>query len=147
MKRSITLVLLTLTAVLLAACSAGQAGSGDLTLTATDVAFDVDMLEVSEGRTVKITLDNQGTVTHDFSIMSMPHMGDVMTSETEMESGEHAMDMGNMDMQPEVHVAAEAGSSSTVEFTPSQPGEYEFFCSVPGHKEAGMHGTLVVKER
>jgi uncharacterized cupredoxin-like copper-binding protein len=31
-----------------------------------------------------------------------------------------------------------------IEFTPSQPGEYEFFCSVPGHKEAGMRGTMVV---
>ena len=25
------------------------------------------------------------------------------------------------------------------------PGEYEFYCNVPGHKPAGMVGTLVVQ--
>jgi len=24
-------------------------------------------------------------------------------------------------------------------------GTYTFYCSVPGHRQAGMHGTLVVK--
>ena len=37
----------------------------------------------------------------------------------------------------------------TVEVTipeDAAPGEYEFYCSVPGHKAAGMVGTLVVQE-
>lgn len=25
-----------------------------------------------------------------------------------------------------------------------KPGRYNFYCSVPGHEDAGMHGTLVV---
>jgi plastocyanin len=26
-----------------------------------------------------------------------------------------------------------------------KPGTYTFYCSVPGHRQGGMHGTLVVK--
>lgn len=35
------------------------------------------------------------------------------------------------------------GSSSTV--VNLKPGTYKFFCTVPGHREAGMEGTLTVK--
>jgi plastocyanin len=36
------------------------------------------------------------------------------------------------------------GGTSTVEAT-VKPGEYTFFCSVPGHREGGMEGKLTVK--
>jgi uncharacterized cupredoxin-like copper-binding protein len=26
-----------------------------------------------------------------------------------------------------------------------QPGEYVYYCNVPGHRDAGMEGTLTVK--
>ena len=41
--------------------------------------------------------------------------------------------------------APPGGGSGTLEFTPTEPGEYEYYCTVPGHKEAGMLGTLVVE--
>lgn len=40
-----------------------------------------------------------------------------------------------------VVVDASASKSFTIE---ADPGVYEFYCSVPGHKEAGMKGTLTV---
>jgi len=50
-------------------------------------------------------------------------------------------------MEPAVHMGAMAGMSGSVTFVPTQPGTYEFFCAVAGHKEAGMVGTLMVRER
>ena len=35
------------------------------------------------------------------------------------------------------------GSTSTV--VNLKPGTYHYFCTVPGHREAGMEGTLIVK--
>jgi uncharacterized cupredoxin-like copper-binding protein len=35
------------------------------------------------------------------------------------------------------------GASNTLSLN-LKPGTYTFFCSVPGHRQAGMQGTLVV---
>lgn len=39
----------------------------------------------------------------------------------------------------------QAGKTATVEFTPTTPGEYEFYCSVSNHRAQGMKGTLIVE--
>ena len=55
------------------------------------------------------------------------------------------------------NVTIESSSGETVGATPTfqggsktlslnlKPGTYKFFCSVPGHRQAGMEGTLTVK--
>jgi len=37
-----------------------------------------------------------------------------------------------------------SGGSKTVSLT-LKPGTYKFYCSVPGHRQAGMEGTLTVQ--
>jgi plastocyanin/mono/diheme cytochrome c family protein len=41
-----------------------------------------------------------------------------------------------------------AGSTEAVTITipdDAEPGEYVFYCSIPGHREAGMEGTLIIE--
>lgn len=38
----------------------------------------------------------------------------------------------------------QGGATSSIQVT-LKPGEYAFYCSVPGHREGGMEGTLTVK--
>jgi uncharacterized cupredoxin-like copper-binding protein len=43
-------------------------------------------------------------------------------------------------------MASDLVSQGTTSVTADlKPGTYEYFCNVPGHKEAGMDGTLTVK--
>jgi plastocyanin len=41
-----------------------------------------------------------------------------------------------------VELIAKGEESSTVEL---KPGTYTYYCGVPGHRKAGMEGTLIVK--
>lgn len=38
------------------------------------------------------------------------------------------------------------GSTTSVTFTAGQVGEFVYFCTVPGHRAAGMEGTIVIGE-
>ena len=44
-----------------------------------------------------------------------------------------------------VDVILPHGETTRVEFTPEQVGTFEFYCSVPGHREAGQVGEMVVE--
>lgn len=37
------------------------------------------------------------------------------------------------------------GARATLRFTPDQEGTYAYYCSVPGHRAAGMEGRIVVE--
>ena len=108
----------------------------EATLTVSTLSFSPNVIEAEAGKPVRLTFRNQSSVLHDWSIMAIPVKDVWVTSDGAMD------DAG---MEPELHVVARAGGTGYLEFTPTQPGTYPFFCAVPGHKEAGMVGTLVVK--
>jgi plastocyanin len=87
------------------------------TATGTELAFDTDALEAAAGN-VTLVLENVATIEHNVALE-----GDGVSEEGEV-VGE--------------------GETSTVT-AEVKPGEYDFYCSVPGHREGGMEGTLTVE--
>lgn len=146
MKAPVLFVMSLLLLLLAVGCASGEdeAGVQEVELTASDIAYDRTQLEVVAGRPVRLTMHNEGVLEHDFSIMDI-HMSEAPHS-AEEGSEEHMMDMEHMGEEPELHAAVMPGMDNILEFTPEEAGEYEYFCTVPGHKEAGMHGTLIVRE-
>jgi len=139
MQKLVFLVLAGLTFAL-AACGGGAAQSQSaqqITIEANEFKFSPATIEVSKDKPVKLLMQNKGTVEHDWAIMKIPMMG-------MKESGEAGHAMGGAST-PELHMSAMTGKTATVEFTPTQAGTYQIACTVAGHKEAGMVGTLVVK--
>ncbi len=101
--------------------------------------FEPAVVEVPVGYRVKLTLVNDGRAEHDVEIAGVP--ADV---ESALGAADHDRLGGGHHPQDVVAAHAEPGTTATVTFTPTAVGEYEFTCTIPGHKEAGMVGVLVV---
>jgi hypothetical protein len=53
----------------------------------------------------------------------------------------HAFDVDSLG----IHVQLPADSTTAIAINPTGPGSLEFYCSVPGHRDAGMFGTINVE--
>jgi plastocyanin len=98
--------------------TAGSAAALDIEAASSGLAYASDTATAKAG---KVTLDftNPQPLTHDVAI--------------EDSSGKT---IGKTEL------IAEGSDSATVNL---KPGEYTFYCTVPGHREAGMEGTLTVE--
>jgi len=95
--------------------SPAAAAGARVTVTAVDIDFNPNEFSIPADTDVKIHVVNEGTVTHDFIV-------------EDTEYGTELLDPG-------------ADTTLTVNLP---AGEYIYYCSVPGHREAGMEGTLAV---
>jgi plastocyanin len=106
-----------------AATGGGAAGGGGSTVdistpSGSDLAFDQKTASAKAGN-VTIDFDNKQPLQHNVAVADSS--GKVL---------------GQTDLV----------SSGTANATVSlQPGTYTFYCTVPGHRDAGMEGTLTVK--
>ena len=126
-------------AILLTGCAgASQQPVTEITVEATDFTYDPVSITVPAGQPVTLTLKNTGKVEHDFVIDNI-NVANVEASDSGPAAHHHIN-------QPEydLHFFAKAGETAVLQFTAMEPGEYEIFCSVEGHKEAGMIGELIV---
>jgi uncharacterized cupredoxin-like copper-binding protein len=100
--------------------SAGGASTIKLAADPTNIAYDTKSLSAKAGN-VTIDFDNPST--------ALPH--DVCV---ESSSGQQ---LGCSDQV--------TGSSTTLDLSNLKSGSYTFYCSVDGHRQAGMEGKLAVK--
>lgn len=115
----------------------GSAGQDQVVeLDALRAAFGSNEITVEIGRPVTLLLHNKDREPHDFVIDRISVSG-----KKSEDGGGHAHGGGP---GADLHVGAEPGTTGTLRFTPKTAGSYSFYCSVPGHKESGMVGTLIV---
>ncbi|MGH2975477.1 MAG: plastocyanin/azurin family copper-binding protein [Solirubrobacterales bacterium] len=152
MKQVAALLALALASVALVACGGSSddnsttTGGGETTSESTNAGGAAAKEESSSGgggSTLSFEADPEGGLAFT-------------TTEATAKAGKVTIDFNNP--QPLTHDVAiedsqgeevgatelitEGEDSTTVDL---KPGTYHFFCSVPGHREAGMEGTLIVK--
>jgi uncharacterized cupredoxin-like copper-binding protein len=88
----------------------------------------------------RLVFVNNGQIEHDVTIAGITTDGKTAEGHGHEEAS-HAM--GQL-AAGTVHVSAHAGDRAAVDFTP-KAGTYEYACTLPGHKDAGMRGTLTIK--
>jgi uncharacterized cupredoxin-like copper-binding protein len=98
--------------------------------------FVPDRVEVRKGDQVRFLLRNNGALEHEFVLA------------TTEENVRHAEEMKkNPEMEHDDpnarRVAPKKNSEVVWRFT--KAGQFEFGCLIPGHREAGMTGVVVVK--
>lgn len=109
----------------------------ELRLQTRDVKFAPAELTAKTGVTIELVLENLDEVEHDFQIDEI----DVDVIESDDDRGDHERGHAGGDLS----VHAEGGDTDSVKFVVKEPGSYEFYCTIPGHKESGMVGTLIVE--
>lgn len=92
--------------------------------------FNPDGTSANSGQAVNVVLKNVGSVDHTF----------VLAEKTKAEDPEPWTDSDG-----KLIAHAGAASSGRGGFIAPAPGEYVYYCNIPGHAVAGMHGVLTVK--
>jgi len=133
LKKTLALFLF-LIAASLSACQENTP-STRIDLELSDFLINPDRLIVPAGSEISLHVSNTGSITHDFTVMEIgANVGDRYDQE----------DQNNVYWEIEVR----SGETMTVQFlSPDEPGTYQIVCSMPGHVQAGMLGSLEVVSR
>ena len=135
----LVLLAVPLLAALAIGCGASGAPASRVSLVARDIAYEPARLVATVGESVEIAMQNVGAVDHDLNVDGIA-VRDVEARDAT--TGGH----GHSGKLPTLHVAASPGKTATVRFVPTAAGTFEVWCSVAGHREAGMLAILEVRE-
>lgn len=91
--------------------------SNDLVIKADEYSFSTKEIKLPVGEKVTFVLNNTGEVKHGFEIVGL---------------------------KTAVHLLSKPGGTKEVSFTPTVTGVYHYTCTIPGHAELGMNGTVKI---
>ncbi|KMY52529.1 hypothetical protein AC623_20555 [Bacillus sp. FJAT-27231] len=101
-------------------------------ISATDYSYGPNSLNIDSQQIVTLKLVNEGKVEHDLEVVGL-------TAEIMKSNGAHEHQNKQNSI---VHIHAKAGEEAEITFKPLEKGQFSFYCTIPGHKEAGMVGTV-----
>ncbi len=100
-----------------------------------DFKFVPDNLKFVAGQKYKLILDNPSSVKHYFTSKDFADA-----------SYTQKVEAGNVEVKGAIHeLELKPGAIAEWVFTPMKPGTYELHCSIRGHSEAGMVGSIVIE--
>jgi uncharacterized cupredoxin-like copper-binding protein len=119
--------------ILVPGAAHGQAAAV-VRITMREFAFQPSVVRLAPGQTVRLVLANEGQIAHQFEsayLRAVPvRVGDDRLSVD-------APGLGAARLNPE--------GAAWLEFVPRRRGRFGFACTLEGHREAGMAGTLDVR--
>ena len=98
--------------------------------------FSPDRLNVKKGEQVRFVIQNKGELKHEFTLATVE------------DNNKHAALMQkypDMEHDDPNAKSVDPGKTAEILWRFSKSGTFEFACLIPGHREAGMHGTVAVK--
>ena len=143
MTRRFLLVLLTALAlvVAVAACGGDDDDEGSEEPAAEETTTEDGGGGGGDAVTIMLAADPGGALAFDQTELTAA-AGEV-TIEFMNESGlPHNVEVEGNGIEEVSETITEGSTSLTLTL---EPGEYEFYCAVPGHREGGMEGTLTVE--
>jgi len=98
--------------------------------------FAPDRVAVKKGEQIRFIIQNKGVLKHEFTLAS------VQDNNKHAELMKKYPDMEHDDPNAK---SVDPGKTSEILWRFTKTGTFEFACLIPGHREAGMHGTITVK--
>jgi uncharacterized cupredoxin-like copper-binding protein len=148
MKKFAALFALLLAALALVACGGGSDTTSEATTTSPETTQEAETEKEAEGgkagaAAVEFEADPSGNLAFTAS-EATSKAGKVTVNFTNQSAVPHdvALEDEAGEQIAATETVAEGTDSTTAEL---KPGKYTFYCTVPGHRQAGMEGTLTVK--